>query len=498
MHRRALLLGLALALGLTVPSTADALTTVSASQEPCEQVSRGVVECIARVAAVGDDGPSDVAARVEGERVLILRDAFGVSAGPGCEVVEGSGGTEARCVFTQQVSVRAKVTAGGGDDRVIAPFASIDGGPGDDVIQGSGDLSGGSGDDEIRGGDGRDTIDGGPGLDRIEGDDGDDLIDGGPGTDADLIDGGDGEDIVDYRRRTAPVRVALGTDEPDGEAGEDDRLVSIEGVVGGAGDDEMLGSEADDLLIGGPGDDVLRGAGGDDRLIDREGDNLLDGGPGDDVLTTGRVFGFLPSGVEPRSDPDSRSVLLGGDGDDSLTSGLGSDRLDPGRGRDDVSASGGRDRVWLRDGAADAVACGRYARARVDSRDLTQGCRNIERTGTARPQLLRVGGIIFEEFDGSEGIADIGCSDDQRAGCRGLIRVFALGREVGRARIDVRPGRSEEIRFALDPRLYDVVRDDCSNVRGVYRLDTRDARGRTLVTRGRQTFYSAGVSSPCG
>ncbi len=493
-HRRALLL--ALLLGLAVPATADASTTVSASEGSCEQVSRGVLKRLGSVTAVGDDGPSAVAAMIEGERVLILRDTFGVNAGPGCEVVESSGGTEARCGF-ERASPTLRVSAGGGDDRVDAPFASIDGGPGDDVIRGSGSLRGGSGDDEIRGGENNDIIDGGPGVDRIEGGGGDDLIDGGPGADADLIDGGGGDDVVDYRARTAPVRVALGTAEPAGEAGENERLVSIEGVVGGADRDELLGSTGDDLLIGGPGDDVLRGAGGNDRLIDGEGDNLLDGGPGNDVVTTGSVPGRLPSGIDRRSDPDSRSLLLGGDGDDALTSGLGSDRLDPGPGRDGVSASGGRDRVWLRDGAADHVRCGRYARVRVDSRDLTQGCRRIERTGTARPKLLSVGGIIFEEFDGREGIADIGCSDDQRRGCAGLIRVFALGREAGRARVSVRPGRREEVRFELDPRLYDVVRD-CRNVRGVYRLDTTDARGRALVARGRQTFYSAGVSSPCG
>lgn len=494
MHGRALLLTLGLLLAL--PTAAGAATRVSAS-ESCREGYKGA-DCSAVVRLTGDDGPSDVTLTREGETVVV-RDGFGAVAEAGCQPLPDPGATAVRCPLSSPylvMSVRAR--AGGGDDRLqLGEYASVDAGPGDDQVQAQ-QIEGGPGDDVLRGTSQRDFFDGGPGADRI--------------------DGGEGPDTVDYRDRTRPLTVALGTQAPAGEAGEGDKLTSIEEVFGGAGDDELTGSEADEVLDGGPGDDTLRGGPGDDRLLDAVGRNLLDGEAGEDRLSTGREAGqplVLPAGTSgpkflshrarreagrqdfPIGSPDSRSLLLGGQGDDSLESGLGSDRLDPGPGADWVSARGGRDRVWLRDGAFDEVFCGRFAATRVDSRDLTSGCRRIARTGTPRPRLLSVGGIIFEEFDGSEGIAQIGCPDDQRAGCRGLLRLFALGREVGRIRVAVGPGRREELRFPLDRRLYEVVRS-CRRVRGVYRLDTRDARGRPLVFRREQVFYSAGVSSPCG
>jgi len=472
VHGRALLLTLGLLLAL--PTAAGAATRVSAS-ESCQEGYKGAQECSVSITLTGDDGPSDVTMSHE-EAAFVIRDGFGAVAEAGCQPLPGPGATAVRCPLSRpSLYTRVRAQAGGGDDRLqLGEYASVDAGPGEDEVQAQ-EIDGGPGDDVLRGTSTGDHFDGGPGADRIDG-------------------GGDA-DTIDYRDRTRPLTVALGTQAPAGEAGEGDRLASIEWLLGGAGDDELTGSEADEVLDGGPGDDKLRGGPGDDRLLDAVGRNLLDGEAGDDDLSTGGWAGAEREDF-PIGSPDSRSLLLGGQGDDSLESGLGSDRLDPGPGADRVFARGGRDRVWLRDEAFDMVFCGRFAVTRVDRRDLASRCRRIERSGTARTAITSVGSPLFEENDGEEGIIGMGCSDDHRGGCHGLVRVFALGREVGRERFTVRPGRLEELRFPLAPRVArEVSKRD--TVRAVYRADTRDARGRPVVLRVRQDFCSGGPGTRC-
>jgi hypothetical protein len=128
---------------------------------------------------------------------------------------------------------------------------------------------------------------------------------------------------------------------------------------------------------------------------------------------------------------------------------------------------------------------------RVDSRDITRGCRRLERTGAARPRIAGVGttarynpGAINS---GEFGRLTISCSDDQARGCSSLVRVLALGREVGRTRVSAPAGRDTRVVFRLAPSFRREV-DERFLVNAVYRVDTRDARGRPLVLRARSTF----------
>ena len=87
----------------------------------------------------------------------------------------------------------------------------------------------------------------------------DDTLTGGPG--GELIMGGDGNDLLDRRRRrgrssaalaptrpayadrSAPVSVNLAEAGNDGEAGEGDYVLEdVEKVLGGSGDDTLLGN----------------------------------------------------------------------------------------------------------------------------------------------------------------------------------------------------------------------------------------------------------------
>jgi Ca2+-binding RTX toxin-like protein len=120
-------------------------------------------------------------------------------------------------------------------------------------------------------------------------------------------------------------------------------------------DCRVMGTERDDVLVGTQLADVIVGLGGNDRLKARSpgyvGDTLL-GGEGDDILLGGY-----------RGD-----ILKGGSGDDRLIASLSGDWLYGGRGRDTIQAGGGRDEIYARDGRRDVISCGTN-RNRASERD---------------------------------------------------------------------------------------------------------------------------------
>jgi Ca2+-binding RTX toxin-like protein len=152
------------------------------------------------------------------------------------------------------------------------------------------------------GGDGNDWLLGGSAADQFNGGDGDDVFSGLGGEDAyftyeldgsDVFNGGADFDAVSYEGRNVNLEihacaseVVIGCEASgcpcstsmSGEPGEDDRLVNIEDVTAGSGDDTIYGSEAADSLSGGPGDDDIFGLGGSDLIYGEGGDDHMDGG----------------------------------------------------------------------------------------------------------------------------------------------------------------------------------------------------------------------------
>lgn len=155
---------------------------------------------------------------------------------------------------------------------------------------------------------------GGFGADNITGGAGDDFIIGGPG--ADTMTGGTGFDTVDYSAAPITVRVSLcfasavtscgGADDGtwDGTTSEGDSVYQVEHLIGsknndtmtvymtttnellfegGAGDDVITGSLANDTIYGDVGNDMLTGGAGDDTISGDAGDDFVDGGDGDDI-----------------------------------------------------------------------------------------------------------------------------------------------------------------------------------------------------------------------
>src|SRR5206468_1541500 len=116
------------------------------------------------------------------------------------------------------------------------------------------------------------------------------------GTDTDVFDGGTGFDTVSYEGHQQGVNVFLNGAADDGNPGEHDNLMHVEGVFGSEGSDLLVGNSARNTLDGGFGNDVVNGRGGNDILVDAvkppvasgfsiiSGDDLFIGGAGIDTV----------------------------------------------------------------------------------------------------------------------------------------------------------------------------------------------------------------------
>ncbi|MBL6082220.1 hypothetical protein JMJ56_30040 [Belnapia sp. T18] len=159
----------------------------------------------------------------------------------------------------------------------------------------AGTPGGTAGNDTLRGTDRDDRLDGAGGDDALNGLGGNDVLLGGPGNDTlrgaagnDTLDGGDGNDTADYGLATQPVVIDLAAARAnqDGQGGQD-RLLSIENVVGGPGNDTIRGDGAANRLVGGAGNDAINGLGGNDSINGGEGRDILRGGAGQDNAAGG-------------------------------------------------------------------------------------------------------------------------------------------------------------------------------------------------------------------
>jgi Ca2+-binding RTX toxin-like protein len=189
---------------------------------------------------------------------LVLSDPNApITPGAGC-----TSGAPSHQVTCDAAGIRViQANMGDGDDRLIVG-ASV-------PVRISG--VGQSGDDVLRGG---------PKVDRLLGGAGDDTLDGaGAG---DKLRGGGGPDRVSYADRATPLSVTLDGVADDGAAGENDNVVDVSDVVGGAGADGLTGDGNANVLVGGDGADTIHGGGGTDIVRGDRGDDTALLGAGDD------------------------------------------------------------------------------------------------------------------------------------------------------------------------------------------------------------------------
>ncbi|TYO90208.1 calcium-binding protein [Oceanicella actignis] len=172
------------------------------------------------------------------------------------------------------------------------------------------------------------------------------------GTDApDQLGGGAGDDLLDGRGGDDGLEGGGGDDRLSGGAGAD-RIEGGQGrdaLFGGKGADQLFGGRGADRAFGGGGDDALNGCEGDDRLFGQLGGDTLDGAQGRDRLFGGDGNDLLRGG-------DGRDALYGGRGADELRGGAGDDLLFGAEGRDLLFGGVGADR--LEGGVGDDVMSG--------------------------------------------------------------------------------------------------------------------------------------------
>ncbi len=182
----------------------------------------------------------------------------------------------------------------------------------DTLVGGSGRdaLYGEEGDDVLRGQQDGDYLEGGPGNDTLAGDEGDDTLVGGEGDDSMV--GNAGIDLVSYAGRTVDLGLSLGTDGNGPVAGFESDFIGddVENIVGGAGNDLIVGNDGRNFLLGGAGNDTLRGMGGKDTLLGGPGADLMDGGDDSDLLIDDDAIPSSP----PFPTIGSPDTLIGGGG----------------------------------------------------------------------------------------------------------------------------------------------------------------------------------------
>lgn len=272
-------------------------------------------------------------------------------AGAGITSTGGDGGES-----IQGTSANDQLVGGSGDDTIVGLSGNDDlnGGAGNDTVSG-GDgndsiwgesgtdyLNGDAGNDRIYGGDDGDTLSGGAGNDKIYGGTGDDVLEGGDGSD--IIDGGDGFDYASYASYSATVEVDLsGLTADAGEAV--DVLSSIEGVIGGSGDDSFVGSDSiDNVFRPGEGDDSISGGDSVDELDYSQRSewvrvDIASGkatiGAGGEVDTYEGIENVVGTALADVLGGDAGvNSLRGESGDDTLYGAGGADTLSGGTGAD--------------------------------------------------------------------------------------------------------------------------------------------------------------------
>jgi Ca2+-binding RTX toxin-like protein len=237
----------------------------------------------------------------------------------------------------------------------ITHFENLIGGSGNDTLIGNASdptkILAGAGNDIVRGGSGADQLDGGAGTDTL------DLS----------TDTSTGMFISLDRQYTVTAAGVFNTTATSmtgtGGLADGDKFANFENIIGGSGDDTLIGSTATaNILEGGAGNDTLIGLGSNDTVsyahdsagvtidLNHQGSGSFSGTSFSIALhpsaQTGgdaagdMLFGFANiiggSGDDHLTGDAGNNVINGGAGDDFLEGGKGSDTLLGGAGDDEI------------------------------------------------------------------------------------------------------------------------------------------------------------------
>ncbi|WP_334108172.1 beta strand repeat-containing protein [Methylobacillus sp.] len=186
------------------------------------------------------------------------------------------------------------ITAGSGNDTIEAL------GSGNNTIDagnGNNNIKAGNGNNTITAGSGNDTIVSGTGLSNITAGDGTNTITIGNANST--VTGGTGSDTVIYSLSTSVyANIDTGFAGTSLGTAQANRLVDIDHLTGGSGNDTLIGNDGNNILRGGAGNDSIFGGGGNDTIYGGTGADIIDGGTGNNTAVyTSSVLVSLTDGL---------------------------------------------------------------------------------------------------------------------------------------------------------------------------------------------------------
>jgi Ca2+-binding RTX toxin-like protein len=273
-------------------------------------------------------------------------------------------------------------------------------------------IIGTSGDDkvpnELRGTIFADEIYGPAGSDSLVGFDGDDILEGGAG--GDELWGGYGFDFASYRGSGAGVNAYLNAGFGAYGDAHGDQYHLIEGVIGSAYADILVGNNERNVLRGEGGRDNIESYGGNDLLSGGDGNDFLDGGVGADELRggSGTDIAFYEGSAQAVTVDLGAGSGFGGEAEgdrlfsiegvygsyysDRLSGNAAANRLTGYRDRDTLSGGGGADRFVYTDPADSPVVADDaildFNRSQGDRIDLAEIDANEQASGNQAFQFI--------------------------------------------------------------------------------------------------------------
>jgi len=254
----------------------------------------------------GDAGANTLLGIEGDDRIIGMAGDDVINGGAGNDELHGSWGAD---------------TLIGGDGLDVTAYLNSDAGV--TVNLATGEATGGfaegdtlSGIEGVSGSQLNDILTGDAGANALSGTEGDDILTGAAG--ADTLNGGDGSDFAGYEGSAAAVTVDLVAGTGTGGDAEGDTLSGIEHLIGSAFNDQLTGSDVDNIIRGGAGTDTINSGAGNDSVDAGSDNDTVSGGAGTDSLWGGTGDDQIDGG-------DGNDRLQGAAGADALTGGAGID-----------------------------------------------------------------------------------------------------------------------------------------------------------------------------